>query len=1052
MNINLQHQGRDEKDNYIEFHADIDAANLKIEETPFGVRIDLGKEFKVLTEPGTPALPSRIVQVALPGNAADITIKTKTGKSRKLFKKPVFIMPVPEYEVAAKENGNLHKLTKEETERLRNVVDNATKEARNIPSPLPRFVPDQEKYNRSFTKPSPIAEISSVVAMGANNIVSVRLNPITIGNDYIPELHESIDVIVQYTTARQSKQMDRRIHSSLPQQEDLRESIFNSLKETVINPMDILDINPYPWVIFGPYNYIVITDNYRWNSETMTRTDEVGDMKSVFERLVSWKIQKGLKARVVTITDIMNNVYGNFKVDAVDLQEVIRNFLKFAHSNWGICWCLLGGDTEIVPIRKAAGECRGTINETTVNNPPMDNECFWTGTFMKIKAVSLGEWFSVHDSYLRLTNRNTGRLIPKKAPRNILVSTEFTLERRLPGGPSLPDNAFRDYLIETTEQFRNRLGWYFCTDDTYSTYSATPTNFVRVDGAAAIIHAPLRFHYTWNTIPTDFYYASLFGPSYNIPGRHDWDYNNNRIYGQHEGITEFDPINWNSDICVGRAPASNPSEAEVFVNKVVAYEQFRRADGGFLDPNYVDKMLLVSENWGGRLGYYPTASNPPEAGRFHTQAAQSRAILQTSDDTNLDWNWQLISWINDNDVWVIPYNRNANVGIRGYYFAWSATDLRPAVFSFNLPWGLSFEIPLITHTLVIYGNASDIAPNRFILDHVPADGSMMDQEALRQQVDTDIAVIQRFNRLYEDIDSLPLANRLAAPVSRLTAAQLETALNEGQHFVSLSGHGSQYGCCMLSNWRAATLTNTNKCFIAFADSCLTNAYESSDSMSEDLIKNPSGGAIAYVGHTRFSWIGLGDDYQRAFFHELVWTRHLGLMHRSRLQVLQAHAGDPYHMWSVLALNLLGDPEMEVWKRKPYRVVYELRFIEAKLYVRAWDPDDFGRRELKDISMKLYAGEKEYSPHEESAGVFSIPQEWYEAGDFRVAVSRPGDLPQFFDGKEVLHRSYQMLTDAVQEGDQEETSVKGTQEIIKEMAPVIASDAPVLEMQTEPQHN
>ena len=77
----------------------------------------------------------------------------------------------------------------------------------------------------------------------------------------------------------------------------------------------------------------------------------MGDMVAQFERLVAWKIQKGLTARVITITDIMNNVYGDFKSDAMDLQEVIRNFLKFAHSDWGICWCLLGGDVETVIIR-----------------------------------------------------------------------------------------------------------------------------------------------------------------------------------------------------------------------------------------------------------------------------------------------------------------------------------------------------------------------------------------------------------------------------------------------------------------------------------------------------------------------------------------------------------------------------------------------------------------------------------------------------------------------------------------------------------------------------
>ena len=1048
MKINLPDQSSREKDGSIHFHADISAAYLKKEETPFGFRIDLGKEYSVLNEPGTPALPSRVIQVALPANATEITVQAKTSKSRKLFTEPVFIMPVPEYEVAASENGKDFKLSKEEEARLKAGLEFENKETRNIPSPHPRFVPDPEKYNRFLAREYPVAEVSSVVAVGGNCIVHVRINPITFNKDYILELHESIDVIVNYKRSKRSQVSERKIYNSLPQPAPLRESTIRSLKEMVINPKDIVDIDPYPWVEFLQYNYIVITDNYRWDPVTMTPAIEVGDMKAVFERLVSWKRQKGLTARVVTITDIMNNVYGNFKSGAVDLQEVLRNFLKWAHSSWGICWCLLGGDTEIVPIRQAAGECRGTIDELTTD-PPADNKCFWTGTFMKIKAVALGEWFSVHDNYLRLTNRNTGRLIPKKAPRSVIVTAGLNANIML---RSFPGNDVFDHSLETTEQFRARLGWYFCTDNTYTTYSATPTNFVRVDGNAAIIHAPLRFHYTWNTIPTDFYYSSLFGPQYNIAGRHDWDFNNNRVYGQREGANSFDPINWNSDICVGRAPASNPSDAAVFVNKVIAYELFRTDDGRFLDRNYIDKMLLVSSDWGGKISFWPTPNDPPEDNRFHTQPAQSRAILQTANDINLGWNRQLISWINDNDVWQIPYNKNATVGIRGWYFAWSPTDLQPAVITFHLLWGITFEFPVITHTIVIYGNASEIAPSRFIFDPVAADGSMVDQEELRRQVDLQLPFVQRFNRLYEDIDSLSPADRLAAPVSRLTSANLDAALNEGQHFVSLSGHGNQNGCCILDSWRASSITNNNKFFIAFADSCLTNAYESNDSMSEALIKNPTGGAIAYLGHTRFSWIGLGDDYERAFFGMLRFTRHLGLLHRSRLNVLLSHPNDDYHKWTVLALNLLGDPEMEVWKMKPFSVVFDIRLIEARLFIKGWNLDDLARPELKDIRVKVYAGENEYTPQMQVDGSFALPAEFSDAEDFRITVSTTGSVPQTFTGEDIRKRTERVQADLAETETREEKPVMETPEFLRDVKPLQPADVQVMEMQTDPQHN
>jgi hypothetical protein len=1051
MKVKLPHQDRHEKDNSVLIQVDIDVERLKIEETPVGVRIDLGKDYEVYNEPGTPSLPSRIIQVALPANANDIRVSANPTKSKRLFKKPVFIMPVPNPQLSAKENGDAHRLKKEEIEKLKKGLQFDRQETRSIPNSAMRYVPNQEKYNQFFKEPDPVAKINTVLAVGANSIVYIRINPVTISKDYIPELHEHIEITVHYEMNDQHKGKDKKIYRSLPQQEILREAAFESLKYGVINPGAIIDIHPYPWVIYGPYNYIVITDNYRWNSETMTRGDYVGELVPEFERLVDWKKQKGLTARVVTITDIMNNVYGNFKVDAVDLQEVIRNFLKFAHSNWGICWCLLGGDTEIVPIRQAAGEFLGDMSETTVNNPPEDNESFWTGTFKKIKAVDLGVWFSVGDPYLRLTSQVTGRLIPKKAPRNVLVIQDWIIAAAhgVHGVPGIhPPTGFNEYVLETTEQFRSRIGWYFCTDNTYTTYSAMPTQFVRVDGPASVVNAQLRFHYTWNTIPTDFYYASLFGPSYDIAGRHDWDYNNNKVYGQKEGATEFDPINWNSDICVGRAPASNASDAGVFVNKVIAYEQFRRSDGGFIDPNYIDKMLLVSDNFGGRYAYYPTTNDPPQEGHFHTQAAQSRAILQTWADNNLNWDWQLLSWINDNDVWMIPFNLNARAGVRGFYYARSATDLRPAVMTINMFFGLSFDIPLITHTLVIYASGAEIAPAYFVMDDTIADGSMMEKEALREQVDAQLPFINRFNRLYLDIESLRAANLPVAPLSRLTTSNLEQALNEGQHFVSLTGHGDQNGCCLLDQALASTINNGNKCFIAFADSCLTNSYESEDAMSEALVRNPSGGAVAYLGNTRFGFIGIGSRFEQAFFRALVFTRHLGLLHRSRLDVLLTDPTNIYFKWTVLTLNLLGDPEMEVWKRKPYHVIFEVFLIESRLYVRGWNKEDKARKELKGIRVKMYAGEKEYELEADHDNMFPVSNKWIEQGEFRIAVSTPGSTPQIINGKDILERSRRIQAEEITE----EKEVITIQEKIKDLSPIKPSDVPVMEMQTEPQHN
>jgi hypothetical protein len=151
----------------------------------------------------------------------------------------------------------------------------------------------------------------------------------------------------------------------------------------------------------------------------------------------------------------------------------------------------------------------------------------------------------------------------------------------------------------------------------------------------------------------------------------------------------------------------------------------------------------------------------------------------------------------------------------------------------------------------------------------------------------------------------------------LTPSRLRTALDAGPHLVALSGHGSPGGCCGLDATMAAALTNGYHSFIAFADSCLTAQFEVEDATSEKLLQNGGGGAVAYVGLTQFGWEGVDEHFQRAFFHRLVSTRHLGLLADSRCALVNEVTGGDfrlYNKWVIFALNLLGDPEMPIWTR------------------------------------------------------------------------------------------------------------------------------------------
>ena len=73
-------------------------------------------------------------------------------------------------------------------------------------------------------------------------------------------------------------------------------------------------------------------------------TSEV--LQDAFEPLRQWKMRKGLAAEIATVETITLSYPGR------DLQEKIRNAIRYYRGNCGTDWVLLGGDVEIIPDRK----------------------------------------------------------------------------------------------------------------------------------------------------------------------------------------------------------------------------------------------------------------------------------------------------------------------------------------------------------------------------------------------------------------------------------------------------------------------------------------------------------------------------------------------------------------------------------------------------------------------------------------------------------------------------------------------------------------------------
>lgn len=99
------------------------------------------------------------------------------------------------------------------------------------------------------------------------------------------------------------------------------------------------------------YNYIIITNE---------------ELESYFEPLVRYK-QGYVSSKIVNLTYISSNFYGR------DLQEKIREFIRYAYTYWQTEFILLGGDVSIIPYRGMWGHAIDHEGETLHNeNIPAD--------------------------------------------------------------------------------------------------------------------------------------------------------------------------------------------------------------------------------------------------------------------------------------------------------------------------------------------------------------------------------------------------------------------------------------------------------------------------------------------------------------------------------------------------------------------------------------------------------------------------------------------------------------------------------------------------------
>ncbi len=819
------------------------------------------------------------------------------------------------------------------------------------------FVALNPKYNQrgGILYPKNLVTVGRAVVWKGLQRLAVRIQPVQYDSDgkqylFYPELR----YIVHYTPA-----LVKALDKPLPVQSLQSRAVVDDVLADFLEQTDVhaytgvwndhfyqsgsFGVLPDDVTLVVPTPYMIISDEAVWNETDGTDVKPTrpptqagatlgGGIVAQFKRLAKWKTQRGVPARVVTVSQIIAEEYDDMTVrdgvQALDLQEVIRNFVWWAHKNWGVKYVLFGGDTTMIPMRMMTGYAtrRGEADGWDCMRSNGD-----------VKYIASCDIAKV---------RYDGNL-----PRTDFLSGKFPLLTHQ-SGIQIP---FYDNVLST-----HYPRWHFISEadfykeNTSTCYCYTPSDtddayYLVVEGNSHGLKE-INDDYYWvndnRKIPTDYYYAHAQTATQNA---HDFDGNGNGFYGQYrwdaisndevpmDGFNvEVDELAgsapsrcgwdgiWEHDnVWVGRAPVSNAAEAEAFVDKVLAYERLtKQGTSPIMGLDFLRKVVHASgysiheNNYS--LGVHDDNLNGGEF-TYDASTQQARLTIKAKIDLlgelNIDntqvpagqpsVNHRLIARYGNSSKWVagketaeveIPYDIPAAAGSPYWYFMEDE------------------KFKARTANVTRYVQVNDLTEVNELLAFFwdPVGLTRPRVEPMRQSMLNWYPEFNEVQRIYRDHFE-PDENK--PEIIPLYTQNILDLLSEGPHFLTIRAHGGISGTGWLST--SHTYHNAMGCYIVFAMSCSTadptnNPTGKTHSFGEKLVVTPGGGAVAYIGSARMDIDGHYPDW---FWENLPKYRRLGPT------AGQCQDGTVYHeFWRTYCRTLYGDPEMPVWVKMPNQYV------------------------------------------------------------------------------------------------------------------------------------
>jgi len=261
------------------------------------------------------------------------------------------------------------------------------------------------------------------------------------------------------------------------------------------------------------------------------------------------------------------------------------------------------------------------------------------------------------------------------------------------------------------------------------------------------------------------------------------------------------------------------------------------------------------------------------------------------------------------------------------------------------------------------------------------------------------------------IDSLSMppafsVEKLYESSGNLNLATVMSSLNQGMNFINVLSHGYYTSMSLaedaLTNANVESLLNGPRYGLMYGVNCQSGGFDQNDCLGEAWVLAEGGGGF-FIGNSRYGWNspsfpgeGPSDYYDQAFFESIFTTgfTQLGKAHAdAKHEYVGESRSDLYMLYIMYGLNLLGDPEMNLWTSRPDTMLADFN-SEAELGPQTFSVTvTSGGGPVSGATVCLYRDDDVYCVEETGgdgvANLFIAPE---SLGSVDLTVTDAGHLP------------------------------------------------------------